>query len=156
MPTMNNIRKTSQAFFWFSFLFFKKVKRVIRTSCCLCCPLLFQVDTDKIMIWISCNVSNWYEHKTARSPWNSSMQQISLKSMEYSQAAQTHTSPLSVYFVCFMQKIVTHPQLFKMCVVKKNVVFISSSLALEYVRESESSEAVQESKSTFPSLFPLL
>jgi len=34
-----------------------------------------------------------------------------------------------------------------MCGVKKNVVFISSSLALE----SESSEGLQESKSTFPS-----
>ena len=64
----------------------------------------------------------------------------------------TDTSPLSVYFV---QKIVTHQQLFFMCVVKKNVVFVSSSLTLVYVRESESSEALQESKSTFPSLFLL-
>jgi hypothetical protein len=38
-----------------------------------------------------------------------------------------------------------------MCGVKKNVVFISLSLDLEYVEESECSECLQESKSTFPS-----
>ena len=43
--------------------------------------------------------------------------------MEYSQAAQTDTSPLSVFFfVHFMKKIVTHPQIF-LCEVLRKMLF---------------------------------